>query len=154
MNYKELKKGGGYTVGRKGSEGPGPGEELAPKRAGLFPPAWSSPGNYPPNPLNDTLPSGRGKVLTLQLENCYLQKPAHPHPWSTAASTGQQRITAILRTHPPMQEMQVQSLGWEDPLRRKWLPTPVFSCLGNVMDRGAQQATGRGTAKSWTRLGD
>ena len=62
MNYKELKRGGGYTVGRKGSEVPGPGEELAPKRAGLFPPAWSSPGNYPPNPLNDTLPSGRGKV--------------------------------------------------------------------------------------------
>ena len=22
--------------------------------------------------------------------------------------------------------MQVQSLGWEDPLRRAWQPTPVF----------------------------
>ena len=22
--------------------------------------------------------------------------------------------------------MQVRSLGWEDPLRRKWQPTPVF----------------------------
>ena len=26
-----------------------------------------------------------------------------------------------------MQEMQVWSLGWEDPRRRKWQPTPVFS---------------------------
>ena len=25
-----------------------------------------------------------------------------------------------------MQETQVQSLGQEDPLRRKWQPTPVF----------------------------
>ena len=24
------------------------------------------------------------------------------------------------------QEMRVQSLGWEDPWRRKWQPTPVF----------------------------
>ena len=29
---------------------------------------------------------------------------------------------------PAMQEtwVQVQSLGWEDPWRRKWQPTPVF----------------------------
>ena len=25
-----------------------------------------------------------------------------------------------------MQEMQVESLGQEDPLERKWRPTPVF----------------------------
>ena len=25
-----------------------------------------------------------------------------------------------------MQETQVRSLGWEDPWRRKWQPTPVF----------------------------
>ena len=25
-----------------------------------------------------------------------------------------------------MQEMQVQSLGWEDPLEEKWQPTLVF----------------------------
>ena len=29
-----------------------------------------------------------------------------------------------------MQETQVQSLGWEDPLRRKWQPTPVFLPVG------------------------
>ena len=27
---------------------------------------------------------------------------------------------------PAMRETQVQSLGWEDPLRRKWQATPVF----------------------------
>ena len=27
---------------------------------------------------------------------------------------------------PAKQEMQVQFLGWEDPWRRKWQPTPVF----------------------------
>ena len=26
----------------------------------------------------------------------------------------------------PMQETGVQSLGWEDPLEKKWQPTPVF----------------------------
>ena len=28
---------------------------------------------------------------------------------------------------PAMQETEVQSLSWEDPLRREWLPTPVFA---------------------------
>ena len=27
---------------------------------------------------------------------------------------------------PVMQKTQVRSLGWEDPWRRKWQPTPVF----------------------------
>ena len=26
----------------------------------------------------------------------------------------------------PVQETQIQSLGWEDPLEKKWQPTPVF----------------------------
>ena len=34
-----------------------------------------------------------------------------------------------------MQDTQVQSLGQEDPLRRKWQPNPVG--LENSMDRGA-----------------
>ena len=68
-------------------------EELAPKRAGPFPPAWSSPGNSPATP--SMTPSLQGGARSkLQLENCYLGQPAHPHPWSTAASTGLQRITA------------------------------------------------------------
>ena len=27
---------------------------------------------------------------------------------------------------PAMLETWVRSLGWEDPLEREWLPTPVF----------------------------
>ena len=27
---------------------------------------------------------------------------------------------------PTMQETWIQSLGWEDPQRKEWLPTPVF----------------------------
>ena len=40
-----------------------------------------------------------------------------------------------------MQEIQVQSLGQEDPLE-KGIGNPLqYSCLENPMDRGAWQAT-------------
>ena len=46
-------------------------------------------------------------------------------------------------------EVQVQSLGQEDPLHG----TPLqYSCLKNPVDRGAWQATVHGVAKSQTRL--
>ena len=32
----------------------------------------------------------------------------------------------LVKNLPAMQETQVQSLGWEDPWRRKWQPTPVL----------------------------
>ena len=38
--------------------------------------------------------------------------------------------------------------GWEDPLRRKWQPLQ-YSCLDNLMDRGAWQATVYRVAKNW-----
>ena len=41
--------------------------------------------------------------------------------------------------------------GWEDPLRKKWLPNQV-SCLENPMDRGAWWATIHGVTQSQTRL--
>ena len=47
------------------------------------------------------------------------------------------------------QEMPVQSLGQEDPWRRKWQPIQ-YSCLENPMDRGAWWATGHEVTKSWT----
>ena len=49
------------------------------------------------------------------------------------------------------QEMQVQSLGWEDPLEEEMV-THKYSCLKNPMDRGACQAASHGVAKSQTRL--
>ena len=35
-------------------------------------------------------------------------------------------MAQTVKNSPGMQETQVQSLGWEDPWRRKWQPTPVF----------------------------
>ena len=50
-----------------------------------------------------------------------------------------------------MSEMRVRSLGWEDPLEEGMYPLQ-YPCLENPTDRGAQQATVHGVAKSWTQL--
>ena len=47
-----------------------------------------------------------------------------------------------------MQETQVQSLGWEDPLEKDM--ATQYSYLENSMDRGAWWATIHEVAKSWT----
>ena len=46
-----------------------------------------------------------------------------------------------------MQETQVQSLGWENPLEKGHGNLLQYSSLGNQMDRGAWQATVHGVAK-------
>ena len=47
-----------------------------------------------------------------------------------------------------MQETQVQSLDWKDPMKNGY---PLqYSYLENPMDRGAWQAMVYGVAKSWT----
>ena len=35
-------------------------------------------------------------------------------------------LAQLVKNSPTVWETWVQSLGWEDPLERKWLPTPVF----------------------------
>ena len=51
------------------------------------------------------------------------------------------------------QEMQVWSLGQEDPLEEDMATySSQYSCLKNPMDRGAWQATAHRVAKSWTWL--
>ena len=35
-------------------------------------------------------------------------------------------VTETVKNLPAMQETQVRSLGWEDPLEKEWQPTPVF----------------------------
>ena len=47
------------------------------------------------------------------------------------------------------QEIQVGSLGQEDPLEKK-MATLQYSCLENLMDRGAQKATVHRVAESDT----
>ena len=50
------------------------------------------------------------------------------------------------------QEMQVQSLGWED-LPEEGNGNPLqYSCLENPMDRGGWRATVHGVTKSQTLL--
>ena len=36
------------------------------------------------------------------------------------------RVAQSVKNLRAMQETRVQSLGWEDPLRREWSPTPVL----------------------------
>ena len=60
----------------------------------------------------------------------------------------------MLKNPLAMQETQVQSLGWEDPLKKGM--ASHFSVLSwrIRMDRGAWLATVHGVTKSWTRLND
>ena len=46
-----------------------------------------------------------------------------------------------------MQEMQVQSLGQKDPLKKVTARTVQYSWLENPMDKGDWQATVHGVAK-------
>ena len=41
---------------------------------------------------------------------------------------------------PAMQETQIQSVGWEDPLEKR-MATHSYFCLENPMDRGAWWAS-------------
>ena len=50
-----------------------------------------------------------------------------------------------------MEQMQVRSLGQEDPLEEEIVTYFSYFCLENSMDRGVWQATVHGVAKSWTQ---
>ena len=63
------------------------------------------------------------------------------HDWASL-------VTQQLRTHLPMQEMQVQPLGQEDFLEKE-MATLQYACLGNTMDREACSPWGH---KSQTQL--
>ena len=50
-------------------------------------------------------------------------------------------MAQTVKSPPAMQETQVQSLGWEDPLE-KGMATPLqYSCLENPTDSEAWRAT-------------
>ena len=61
-------------------------------------------------------------------------------------------MAQMVKNLPVMQETQVQSLGWEDPLEKGNGNPLQYSCLENPMDRGAWQATVYVVAKSWAQL--
>ena len=51
-------------------------------------------------------------------------------------------VAETVKNTPTMQETQIQSLGWEDPLEEG-----MYSCLENPMDRGTWQATVHGVTE-------
>ena len=61
-------------------------------------------------------------------------------------------VARMVKNLPAMQETWVQSLGREIPWRREYGYPLQYSCLGNLMDRGAWWATVHGFAKSRTQL--
>ena len=57
-------------------------------------------------------------------------------------------VAQMVKYLPAMQETWVQSLGWEDPLKKGNGYPLQYSCLENSMDRGDWQATVHGVVKS------
>ena len=62
-------------------------------------------------------------------------------------SDKQKTICIYLHCISSAQEMQVQSLGWEDSLDEENGNVLQYSCLGNPMDRGAWWVTAHGIIK-------
>ena len=61
-------------------------------------------------------------------------------------------IAQSVKNLPAMQETWVRFLGREDPLERKWLPTPVLT--GESHGQRSLGSTVHGVAKSRTQLSD
>ena len=59
---------------------------------------------------------------------------------------------SAVKNPPAMQELQVRSLGWEDPLDGGHGNLLRYSCLENLMDRGAWRAKVHSITKRWTWL--
>ena len=53
-------------------------------------------------------------------------------------------VAQIIENLPAMQQTQVQSLGWEDPLEKRNGYPLHYSCLETLMDRRAWWATVQG----------
>ena len=58
-------------------------------------------------------------------------------------------VARMVKNLPARQEIQIQSLGWEDSLEEE-MATRQYSCMENSMDRVAWQATVYGVTKSQT----
>ena len=62
--------------------------------------------------------------------------------------------SSVVKSLPPMQETQVRSLSWEDPLEESMATHSSILAWRISMDRGVWQAKVQGVAKSQTRLSD
>ena len=61
-------------------------------------------------------------------------------------------MAQTVKNLPAIQETQVQSVGWEDPLEKEMATHSNILAWENPMDRGAWRATVQGVTKSQTRL--
>ena len=59
-------------------------------------------------------------------------------------------VAQMVKNLPTVQEIQVQSLGQEDPLEKEMGTHSGISCLENAMDRGVWRAIVHGVIRSWT----
>ena len=79
-----------------------------------------------------------------------------PKDWSFSFSIVLPRaslVTQSVKNLPAVQETQVRFLGWEDPRRRKWQPTPVF-LPGESHGQKILAGYSPWGHKSWTQLND
>ena len=63
-------------------------------------------------------------------------------------------VAQLAKNSPAMQETWVQSLGWEDPMKKEMTTHSSILAWKTPMDRGAWQATVHGAAKCQTQLND
>ena len=63
------------------------------------------------------------------------------HPWASL-------VAQTVKNLPPKQETQVQSLGWEDPLKKDIATYSSILAWRIPMEKGAWQATVHGVAKN------
>ena len=63
-------------------------------------------------------------------------------------------VAQMIKNLPATQETWVRSLGQEDSLEDRMAIPLQYSCLENLMDREAWQATVHGVVNSKTRLSD
>ena len=61
-------------------------------------------------------------------------------------------VAQTVKNLPVIQETRVGSLGGEDALKKGMATQLQYSCLENLMDRGAWTATDHGLANSGTQL--
>ena len=83
----------------------------------LYGPTGGSMVKYPPANAGDSRDVGSVPGLGRSTG----EGIAYPIQYSWASHMAQQ-----VKNPPAMQETWVQTLGWEDPQRREWLPTPIF----------------------------
>ena len=63
-------------------------------------------------------------------------------------------VAQSVKDLPAVQETQVQSLAWEDPLEKEMATHSSIFAWKNLMDRGAWWAAVHGVTKSQARLSD